>query len=262
MAHPPTNHSLSSIKKWGVVVEDYQRIHDWFDESKQITADFRHRALRHHAEGIFLAETIFGSTISLSTGRVIPVRWIGEQHVREDLGFIPSFADWVKANQARAVDGARSETRNRTAHGERSMTDRNKSPPEREKLCECPICGSGEVQIFSTVSITDGVTLEPPYFVVCECLTRTKFFESKAEAVNDWNNANIIRPITDPLAEYCGQCHGTGQLDKPTDYDCEDCKFFGQTVCTCAYVEICPTCDGSGIVHPKNANAPSKSTSQ
>jgi hypothetical protein len=22
---------------------------------------------------------------------------VGEQHVREDLGFIPSFADWVKA---------------------------------------------------------------------------------------------------------------------------------------------------------------------
>ena len=38
-----------------------------------------------------------GSTITLSTGRVIPVRWIGEQHVREDLGFIPSFADWIKA---------------------------------------------------------------------------------------------------------------------------------------------------------------------
>jgi hypothetical protein len=28
---------------------------------------------------------------------VVLVRWIGEQHVREDLGFIPSFADWVKA---------------------------------------------------------------------------------------------------------------------------------------------------------------------
>jgi Domain of unknown function (DUF6915) len=46
---------------------------------------------------MFMAETIFGSTITLSTGRVIPVRWIGEQHVREDFGFIPSFADWVKA---------------------------------------------------------------------------------------------------------------------------------------------------------------------
>jgi hypothetical protein len=44
-----------------------------------------------------MAETLFGSTITLSTGRVIPVRWIGEQHVREDLGFIPPFADWVKA---------------------------------------------------------------------------------------------------------------------------------------------------------------------
>ena len=36
-------------------------------------------------------------TITLSTGRLIPVRWIGEQHVREDLGFIPSVADWMKA---------------------------------------------------------------------------------------------------------------------------------------------------------------------
>jgi hypothetical protein len=44
-----------------------------------------------------MAETIFGSTLTLSSGRVIPTRWVGEQHVREDLGFIPSFADWVKA---------------------------------------------------------------------------------------------------------------------------------------------------------------------
>lgn len=25
------------------------------------------------------------------------MRWIGDQHVREDLGFIPSFAEWVRA---------------------------------------------------------------------------------------------------------------------------------------------------------------------
>ena len=96
MAHP-YHHALSSVRKWGGKPEDYIHIHAWFDESKQITADFRHRALRHHAEGIFMAETIFGSTMKISTGRVIPVRWVGEQHVREDLGFIPSFADWVKA---------------------------------------------------------------------------------------------------------------------------------------------------------------------
>jgi hypothetical protein len=72
MAHP-YHHSLSSVKKWGGVVEDYQRMHDWFDASKQIAADFRHWALRHHAEGIFIAETLFGKTLTLSTGRVIPV---------------------------------------------------------------------------------------------------------------------------------------------------------------------------------------------
>ncbi len=44
-----------------------------------------------------MAETIFGPTLTLSTGRIIPTRWVGEQHLKEDLGFIPSFADWVKA---------------------------------------------------------------------------------------------------------------------------------------------------------------------
>jgi len=51
----------------------------------------------HHSAGIQLSEAIFGSTITLSNGRVIPTRWVGEQHVKEDLGFIPSFPDWVKA---------------------------------------------------------------------------------------------------------------------------------------------------------------------
>jgi hypothetical protein len=79
------------------VPEDYLALHQWFDEpSKLIIADFRHRALRHHAEGIFQLERQYGVTITLSTGRVVPVRLIGEQHVREDLGFIPSFADWVR----------------------------------------------------------------------------------------------------------------------------------------------------------------------
>ena len=50
----------------------------------------------HRAEGIFMLERFFGATITVSSGRVVPVRLVGEQHVREDLGFIPSFADWVR----------------------------------------------------------------------------------------------------------------------------------------------------------------------
>lgn len=90
----PYHHALSSVKNWGGCVDDYIAIHDWFDESKMIMADFRHRALRHHAEGIFMCEKIFGHTLENSDGKTIPVRWIGEQHVKEDCGFIPSMQDW------------------------------------------------------------------------------------------------------------------------------------------------------------------------
>jgi hypothetical protein len=89
-------HAQSSVKLFGGRIEDYQPLHDWFDESKLILADFRHRALRHHAEGIFMLERFFGTTITNSDGKEIPVRLIGEQHVKEDLGRIPSFADWAR----------------------------------------------------------------------------------------------------------------------------------------------------------------------
>lgn len=92
-------HALSSVKRWGGKPEDYLPLHSWFDESKKIIADPRHRALRHHAEGIFMLETIFGVTIRNSDGRDVPVRLIGEQHVTEDLGRIPSFTDWARQIQ-------------------------------------------------------------------------------------------------------------------------------------------------------------------
>lgn len=92
-------HALSSVRRWGGDPEDYLPLHQWFDESKKIIADPRHRALRHHAEGIFMLETVFGVTIRNSAGRHVPVRLIGEQHVTVDLGRIPSFADWARLIQ-------------------------------------------------------------------------------------------------------------------------------------------------------------------
>jgi hypothetical protein len=57
--------------------------------------DYRHRALRHHAQGIFEAERVFGPTVENSAGKLIPTRILGEQHVREDCGRIPTLADWL-----------------------------------------------------------------------------------------------------------------------------------------------------------------------
>jgi hypothetical protein len=95
MAHS-YHHAVSSARKFGGIPADYQAVHDWIDGSKQIIADFRHRALRHHAEGCFAAQALFGTTLTNSAGREIPVRLIAEQHILEDLGQIPSFADWVR----------------------------------------------------------------------------------------------------------------------------------------------------------------------
>ncbi len=95
MAHS-YHHAVSSARRWGGRPECYLEIHAWMDRSKEIIADFRHRALRHHAEGCWLAETVFGVTITNSAGRIVPVRLIAERHIIEDLGRIPSFADWVR----------------------------------------------------------------------------------------------------------------------------------------------------------------------
>ena len=99
MAHP-YYHAVSSARKFGGQPEDYLPIHNWFDASKAFAADFRHRVLRHHAEGIFECERQFGTTIMNSAGQKIPVRQIGEQHVKEDFnGKIPSLQDWIETIQ-------------------------------------------------------------------------------------------------------------------------------------------------------------------
>ena len=92
----PYHHSLSSARRWGGVAEDYLAIHNWLDASKAHFADIRHRALRHHAEGIFLCEASLGTTITNSDGRAVPVRTIAERHVQEDLGWIPTVKDWLQ----------------------------------------------------------------------------------------------------------------------------------------------------------------------
>lgn len=95
----PYHHALSSAKQFGGSPGDYIEIHQWFDASKEFFADFRHRALRHHAQGIFECERRFKVTITNSAGKPIPVRFIAELHVKEDLGCIPSMQDWFSQIQ-------------------------------------------------------------------------------------------------------------------------------------------------------------------
>lgn len=89
----PYKHALSSVKKYGGEVEDYLDIHTWFDQSKAFIADHRHRCLLHNAWGIFMAESVFGATRTNSEGKVYSVRDVGEDHVLQDLGRIPTLVE-------------------------------------------------------------------------------------------------------------------------------------------------------------------------
>lgn len=92
----PLIHAQISVKKFGGKVEDYIPLHDFFDWSKSTLADVRHRAILHNTFGIFLLEKVFGTYITNSDGKMVSVRDIGEDHVLQDLGTIPTVDQWLK----------------------------------------------------------------------------------------------------------------------------------------------------------------------
>ena len=91
------HHAMSSVKKWGGIPEDYLHIHEWFDQYKSQNWHFSHRMILHHTGGIELSEQVFGPLLEISTGKDVPIRWIGEQHMKEDFGFVPTPRDWMQA---------------------------------------------------------------------------------------------------------------------------------------------------------------------
>lgn len=92
----PYLHALRSVKKWGGKSDDYQEIHNWFDQTKAHFPDMRHRAILHNSFGIFLLEQVFGINITNSDGKIVSVRDIGEQHVIDDVGTIPTIQDYLQ----------------------------------------------------------------------------------------------------------------------------------------------------------------------
>ena len=96
MSHP-VEHANKSAEIFGGKPEDYHHIHNWLDATKETFADFRHRALRHHCQGIFECERVFGMTFNNSDGKPVPVRYVCEQHIKEDCdGRVPTVSDWFR----------------------------------------------------------------------------------------------------------------------------------------------------------------------
>lgn len=92
----PYIHAELSVRKYGGKLQDYIPIHDFFDQTKAHHADMRHRMILHNAWGIFMCEKQFGTFITNSDGNHVQVRDIGEDHVLQDLGRIPSLSECIQ----------------------------------------------------------------------------------------------------------------------------------------------------------------------
>lgn len=92
----PHLHAKNSVKKHGGCLEDYLPIHDFIDSSKIAVPDMRHRSMLHSAWGVYLVERVFGTLITNSEGKRVSTRDIAEEHVIDDLGFIPTMQDYLQ----------------------------------------------------------------------------------------------------------------------------------------------------------------------
>ena len=93
----PIIHAELSAKRFGGKPEDYLKIHELMDSSKEAMSDLRHRVLTHNSWFVTkILEMIFGPTIENSEGKKISVRLIGQWHVMEDFqGAFPTVQDYV-----------------------------------------------------------------------------------------------------------------------------------------------------------------------
>lgn len=92
----PYLHGKIHAKKFGGVADDYADIDDFIDSTKQALPDVRHRAILHSAFGCFLVEKIFGRTRVNSAGKEYSPRDVAEDHILQDLGFIPTMEQYLK----------------------------------------------------------------------------------------------------------------------------------------------------------------------
>lgn len=91
----PSKHALRSVRRYGGAIEDYLDIHEWLDQTKAAHPDMRHRAILHNSMGCYIATDVFGRLITNSDGKQVDVRQICEDHIIEDMGYIPTLSDYL-----------------------------------------------------------------------------------------------------------------------------------------------------------------------
>lgn len=113
-------------------------IHNYMDQSKAHVADVRHRLVLHNSFGIYLCEQQFGDTFTNSVGKVVSVRDVAEDHVLQDLGFIPTLDRCLSAVDLKSVPWAGGTTRRKP----KKLIDFTKLPEQKGSIKYAP---NGEI---------------------------------------------------------------------------------------------------------------------
>lgn len=104
----PIHHAINSVTKFGSgSPDDYEPIHSLMDSSKAAYAKMGHRIVFHHKYGHRLISDIlsrdkrypgfWSGAMTRGTAAPVNIERVCDQHTEEDLGFIPTLADWDKA---------------------------------------------------------------------------------------------------------------------------------------------------------------------
>lgn len=93
----PFQHARITANAIGGTWRDYVALHTAFDRSKGAYGKMLHRSVLHSDLGIETVLRIMGSVIRLHDGTTVDAAAVGDQHVRDDLGFVPSVEEWVSA---------------------------------------------------------------------------------------------------------------------------------------------------------------------
>ncbi len=89
-------HSQQSAAAFGGIWSDYLHVHQTLNSSREVLADRRHQRMLHNAWGVTLLLRLLGDTFTrASDGITVSLRPVLEEHIRRDLGHMPTLDESV-----------------------------------------------------------------------------------------------------------------------------------------------------------------------
>jgi hypothetical protein len=92
----PFLHAQISAKIFGGHWKETLPIHDMLDSSKAAHPTMRHRAVFHSDLGVTIAQSIFAPSKCSPMSGVADVGSVAIQHIEDDLGRVPTIAEWAQ----------------------------------------------------------------------------------------------------------------------------------------------------------------------